>query len=56
MNRKIEITSDIFVLIITGIWISELNFKQLTIIQIIGLILTVFVILLMILKLIKRGE
>ena len=56
MNKKINLSIDIIILILTGIWISDLDFSNLTILQIIGLLLAVIMIILMIIKLVKKGE
>lgn len=56
MKKKINLSIDIIVLIITFIWISELNFNDLSIIQIIGLVLAIIMIILMTIKLFKKGE
>lgn len=56
MNKKINLSIDIIILLITSIWISELNFSNLSILQIVGLVLTVIMIVLMIMKFVKKGE
>ena len=56
MKKKINLSIDIIVLIITGMWISEVNFENITVLQVIGLILVVIMIILMIIKLIRKGE
>lgn len=56
MKKKINVSIDIIVLLITGIWISELDFNNLKILQIIGLLLVVVIIVLMIIKLFIKGE
>jgi c-di-AMP phosphodiesterase-like protein len=56
MNKKNNLSIDIIVLIITAIWISDLNFSNLTILQVIGLILVVIVVILMIIKLFRKGK
>lgn len=56
MNKRINLSIDIIILVITSIWISDLNFSNLKILQIIGLILTVIMIVLMIIKIIKKGD
>jgi len=56
MKRKINLSIDVIVLIVTAMWISDLNFSNLTILQVIGLILVVIVVILMIIKLFRKEE
>lgn len=56
MKKKISVSTDIIVLILTAIWISDLNYSNLSIIQMIGLGLVVVLVILMIAKLFIKGE
>ncbi|WP_309448494.1 hypothetical protein [Clostridium sp.] len=47
---------DIIVLILTGIWLSELDFSNLSTLQILGLALAIVMIVLMVIKFFKKGE
>lgn len=53
MNNKLNTTTDIIVLILSGIWLSELDFNNLSKLQIVGLLLFFTMLILMAIKFIK---
>lgn len=55
-SKKLNMSIDIIVLILTGIWLSELDFSNLSTLQILGLALAIVMIVLMVIKFFKKGE
>lgn len=56
MKKKISVSTDIIVLVLTAIWISDLNYSNISMIQMVGLGLIVAMVILMIAKLFIKGE
>ncbi|WP_238886373.1 hypothetical protein [Clostridium sp. YIM B02551] len=56
MKKKLSLSTDIIALVLSGIYLSSLNFNNLNTLQIIALVLLVIMVILMIIKLFKRGE